>query len=93
MLDPMSALSVAASAVQFVDFSLKMVSKSKEIYKSTSGVLEENSQLTRSTKTLVQHRENVRRALFVDCLRPPLTISDTQADLLEVCDNCLKVGE
>ena len=39
MLDPLTALSLAASIVQFVDFGSKMLSDSYEIYKagSTSG--------------------------------------------------------
>jgi uncharacterized protein (UPF0264 family) len=93
MLDPLSALSVAASALQFIDFSVNIISKSKEIYKSTSGALEEYSELTRSTKTLVHYKEKVRKALDVDSLRPPVVINDAQADLLELCDTCLKVGE
>jgi hypothetical protein len=90
MLDPMSALSIAASAVQFVDFSIKIVSKSKEIYKSTSGGLEENLQLTRSAKTLVKSSEDFRNALHVGGIHPPVVISDSQADLLGLCENCLK---
>jgi hypothetical protein len=42
-LDPLSALSVAACVVQFVDFAAKVVSKGKDIYSSQEGVLEENS--------------------------------------------------
>jgi uncharacterized protein (UPF0264 family) len=92
MLEPMSALSVAASAVQFVDFCVKIVSKGRELYHSPSGSLEENLQLKHSTKVLVGRRGNVSKAINVDSLRPPLVISDAQADLLELCDNCLKVG-
>src|SRR5579859_2947196 len=40
-LDPISALSVAAAVVQFVDFSRKIVCKSKELYGSTCGITEE----------------------------------------------------
>jgi hypothetical protein len=92
MLDPISALAVAAGAVQFVDFSIKMVSKGKKIYKSTSGALEENLQLSRSTEMLVRHMEDVRNSLRVGAIHPPLTISDSQAYLLELCENCLEVG-
>jgi hypothetical protein len=92
MLDPMSALLVAASAVQFVDFSIKMVSKSKELYKSTSGALEENLQLSQSARILLGCEKEVRNALHVLTFHPPLVISDSQADLLELCENCLNVG-
>jgi hypothetical protein len=44
-LDPLSALSVAASAIQFIDFSSKIVSKGKHIYKSANGVLREDAEV------------------------------------------------
>jgi hypothetical protein len=90
MLDPMSALSVATSAVQFVDFSINMVSKGKELYKS--GALEENLQLSQYARILLGCEEEVRNALHVLAFHPPLVISDSQADLLELRENCLKGG-
>jgi hypothetical protein len=70
-----------------------MVSKSNKIYASTTGALVKNEQLALSVNGLAHHRKNIRNALEVDSLRPPMAISDAQADLLELCDNCLKVGE
>ncbi|KAF8855734.1 hypothetical protein BDZ45DRAFT_746174 [Acephala macrosclerotiorum] len=43
-LDPLTALSVATSVIQVVDFSLKIVSKSRDLYRSNGGVLEENGE-------------------------------------------------
>lgn len=51
-LDPLSALSVAASVVQFVDFARKIVSKGKQLYKSPGGALRENEQTETATKRL-----------------------------------------
>jgi hypothetical protein len=45
VLDPMSAVSLAATIVQFVDFSSKIVSKGYHLYKSADGVLPENERL------------------------------------------------
>lgn len=42
MLDPLTALSLASSIVQFVDFGSKLLSRSIEISKSASGELEES---------------------------------------------------
>jgi hypothetical protein len=42
VLDPISALSVAAAAVQFVQFSSQLVSKGRHIYHSSHGAAEEN---------------------------------------------------
>ncbi len=38
MLDPFSALSVAASAVQFIDFTAKLLSKSAQIRRDGSAI-------------------------------------------------------
>jgi ankyrin repeat protein len=42
MLDPINALSLASNVVQVVDFSIKLVSKGYNIYKSADGALVEN---------------------------------------------------
>jgi hypothetical protein len=42
MLEPLSALSLAGSIVQFVDFGLKVVSESRQRYRSATGALPEN---------------------------------------------------
>lgn len=38
-MDPLSALSVATSVIQFVDFGCKLVSQTRQIYKSVDGTL------------------------------------------------------
>jgi hypothetical protein len=42
-MDPLTALSVAACVVQFVDYGTKLLSKGRELYKSADGALWENS--------------------------------------------------
>ena len=42
MLDPLTALSVASSVIQLVDFGCKLVSESQEIYHSASGATRDN---------------------------------------------------
>jgi hypothetical protein len=44
VLDPITALSVASSVVQFVDFSTKLISKGKEYYRSADGVLTDHAE-------------------------------------------------
>lgn len=51
-LDPLSTLSVAASVVQFIEFAGKIVSKGRELYKSSSGALGENERTETVTKRL-----------------------------------------
>jgi hypothetical protein len=50
--DPFSALGLAGNIVQFVDFASKLFSKSKELYKSSSGATNENQELEDATDTL-----------------------------------------
>jgi hypothetical protein len=58
-LDPLSALSVAASVVQFADFAGKIVSKGKELYTSPSGALSENEWTETVTKRLQASTHNL----------------------------------
>lgn len=45
VLDPISALGAAAAILQFLDFSMKLVSKASEIKKSADGVTVEHSHI------------------------------------------------
>ncbi|KAF2803249.1 uncharacterized protein BDZ99DRAFT_576168 [Mytilinidion resinicola] len=51
-MDPLSALSVASGVIQIVDFSAKVISRTREIYLSADGALEENSFLEDATANL-----------------------------------------
>ncbi|QKX61547.1 uncharacterized protein TRUGW13939_08699 [Talaromyces rugulosus] len=44
-MDPLTALSVAGSTIQFVDFGSRLVSKTQKLYKSADGVLTEHIHL------------------------------------------------
>jgi hypothetical protein len=52
MVDPITALSIASSVVQFVDYSTKLLSKSSELYKH--GSLADNDELELVTKDLTR---------------------------------------
>ena len=45
VVEGLAALSLASSVIQFVDFTSKLISKSKEYYNSSAGALEENISL------------------------------------------------
>jgi hypothetical protein len=51
-MEPFSALAIATSVVQFVDFSSKIVSGSRELYKSSTGLTNDNTDLNKITTTL-----------------------------------------
>jgi hypothetical protein len=52
VLDPFSALGVAGNIVQFVDFSSKLFSNSREAYRSPNGATVENEELMKATREL-----------------------------------------
>jgi hypothetical protein len=86
VLDPMSALSVAASAVQFVDFTRMIVCKSKDLYLSTDGVLQENKQ----TETVTMRLKELADSVGV-LATPPLSNSGssrTNSRLQKICMEC-----
>ncbi|KAK4446194.1 hypothetical protein QBC34DRAFT_412097 [Podospora aff. communis PSN243] len=62
-MEPLSALGVATSVVQFVDFSSKLISGTFEIYKSAGGELGRNSAIETLTKQLVGLSERLEASL------------------------------
>jgi len=53
-MDPLTALSVASSVIQFVDFGSKLITNVYHIYTSANGVLAENLDLEATTYDLSQ---------------------------------------
>ena len=51
-MDPLSALSVAGTIVQFIDFGSKLLSRASEVYNSASGLTAESADLLAVTKDL-----------------------------------------
>lgn len=89
----MTALSIASSAVQFVDFGIKILSKGHEIYASSSGALEENSQLQQAIETFRSREDHLKESLGIHTLVVPNQITSSEANLLELCQNCLSVAK
>ncbi|KAE8447855.1 hypothetical protein EG329_010084 [Mollisiaceae sp. DMI_Dod_QoI] len=57
MLDPLTALSLASSIVQFVDFGIKLVSDGYELY--ARGSLKSNDEVEQATRDLTQLTQNL----------------------------------
>jgi hypothetical protein len=66
VLDPLTAIGLAGNIVQFIDFSLTIVSKASEIRQSADGVPRENHDLEIVTKNLV-----AITARLTNSVRPP----------------------
>jgi hypothetical protein len=85
-MDPLSALSVAASVIQFVDFGLKLVSDGAELYEK--GSLGRNNELELITKDLTR--------LAADIAAAPthsLDFSEDEASLKKVAILCREIGD
>ena len=56
-MDPLSALSLAGNAIQFVDWGTKLASKSVEIYRSAEGASVSNKDLKTNLVAIVTRLE------------------------------------
>jgi hypothetical protein len=79
-LDPFTALSVAASVVQFVDFARTIVSKGKELYNSPGGALRENEETETVTMRLHVLSQKLKET-FQDATRTPQRPANVSAQL------------
>lgn len=85
-LDPLSALSVAAAVVQFIDFARTIVCKSKEIYRVTNGILPEESDAKSAAERLADLAQELETpVLFTDFAKEALAaMPDTIRDEMRV---------
>jgi hypothetical protein len=88
VLDPMTALSLAANVVQFVDFAGKIVSKGRRIYLSENGALPKNLELEVVTNDLLRLAQSLRN----DGLSTG-TLNDEEKSLQAMSDECSKIAE
>ncbi|KAF2263129.1 hypothetical protein CC78DRAFT_497371 [Lojkania enalia] len=86
-MEPLSALAVATSVVQFVDFAGKLLSGSTRLYKSADGRFEDHADLHTITQTLSK--------LSGDLQRPPKYDSPSQhiQELRDLCRDASLVAE
>ncbi|KAN0108768.1 hypothetical protein V8E51_008510 [Hyaloscypha variabilis] len=78
-MDPLTALSVAASVVQFVSYGSELVSKSRELYKSAHGTLTENAEIEEASKRLQE-------------MTAPLQGIQGDQILEQICSGCVEVS-
>lgn len=89
MLDPLTALSLAAAVIQFVDWGSRLLSQSQEIYHSARGATKENvttAQITSDIKALSKQLKGKE----TEALRSP-TADDIA--LRELADSCQREAE
>ncbi|KAE9375911.1 hypothetical protein N431DRAFT_481115 [Stipitochalara longipes BDJ] len=91
VLDPLTALSVAGTIVQFVDFGTKILSRSRQLYHSTKGALALDEELD----LIITHLTKLT-AKLIRPLSTPSTeneASEEEQALRELCDACNTVAQ
>ncbi|PMD17222.1 hypothetical protein NA56DRAFT_752573, partial [Hyaloscypha hepaticicola] len=94
-MDPLTALSVAGTIVQFADFGCKLLSGYRELYKFTSGTLAANEEIELVTVDLQAVVLKLRRSV---CPKDPSNslIKDEQWDrnpFKKICDDAVTAAE
>lgn len=91
MLDPLTALSVASSVVQFVDFGVKLVSDGAELYEK--GQLGDNDELELITRDLTRLTGDVVTSTQPGQTHGGETPSKDEYALRELATTCKDIGE
>jgi hypothetical protein len=93
-MDGLSALSVAASVAQFIEFGYGLVSKSKEIYTSADGALIQHIETESATNRLIELNERIKASLHLEnYAHVPRSVSaQDESPLKDICDGCISVS-
>jgi len=91
-MDGLSALTVAASVAQSIEFVLDLVTKSKEIYKSANGASIKDEETEAATKRLVQLSDRLKTSAN-DQNTTSGNLSPEDQALQTVCDQCIVVSD
>ena len=89
-MDPLSALTVASSVIEFVDFGFKLMSGSHELYNSTDGSSSINSELEFITKDLTEICS--RLSQNGSCIHDRMATKPELA-LLQMSQSCEKLAQ
>jgi hypothetical protein len=94
-MDPLTALSVAGSIVQFVDFGLKLLKDGRSLYKSSTGALGVNEELEFIINDLQTLIAKIRLGLSTGPTLGPLTEEETVENYTfeRICDQCAKISK
>jgi hypothetical protein len=89
-MDPLTALSIAASVVQFVDYGTKLLSKGRELYKSADGALSENVELEGASSRLNLLSSDLQKSLRGGGQG---AVNERDEALETICKGCIEVSE
>jgi len=83
-MDPLTALSLAGNIVQFVDFGIKLLSTTRELYHSSVGSLAAHDELELIITDLSAFIEKLKRS--------SVSRSDSYGDFDKICDDAEAVA-
>jgi hypothetical protein len=83
-MDPMTAIGLADSIVQFVSFSHEFVSLGKEIYKSSAGAREQSIELD----TMIQDLSAIHKSLLQSWSTDPANRSNQENNIASLVTQC-----
>ena len=89
-LDPLSAFAFAASAVQFVDFAIEIVSKGKRLYRALDGALPENADAETVT---VRLKEMMQRLANSNDSTSKADLGPEEVRFRDICGECTGLSE
>jgi hypothetical protein len=96
-MDPLTALSVAGTIVQFVDFGTKLLSQATELYKSPVGTLRSNNELELVTTDLrgliTKLRQSFKNSTENDAERSPSEDVQQRTSFETLCNEAATLAE
>ncbi|KAH8803347.1 small s protein, partial [Xylogone sp. PMI_703] len=97
-MEPLTALSLASSVIQFADFGSKLLSNSRKLYKSAQGSLSENVDIEVITTDLSTLAESLRRKSELYRLPNYAASGSTRSPeydeaLDRLCGRCVEIAE
>jgi hypothetical protein len=90
MLDPLTAISLAGNVAQFVDFSSRIVSRTRELTKSSYGATQEAYNAEILIRDLVRITEQVKDGARTASVSSP---AEEDKALEDLCDGCIILSE
>jgi len=93
-MEPFSALSVAASVIQFVDYGTRVIAKAREMYTSADGALSANVEIENTTNRLQELSGSLRASLRQGdegFQLAPLDQAETALD--KICKECIEISK
>jgi hypothetical protein len=90
-MDPVTAIGLASSVVQFIQFGSSLASQANRIYKSTEGQLPEHIECSDSSKRLEELSDKVRSSMQ-KAMSEGGRLSASDEALQDICDGCIEVS-